>query len=81
MPTIHRIQSIKIDVYGGEHPPPHFHAIYAEHEILVDIATCTVLQGFFPPKELHKVLEWASRDGVQRILLLNFERLNPRLKK
>ena len=35
MPTIHKIQSIKIDIYGGEHPPPHFHAIYAEHEILL----------------------------------------------
>lgn len=37
MPTIHIINSIKIDVYAREHMPPHFHALYAEHEMLVEL--------------------------------------------
>jgi len=37
MQTLHIIDSIKIDVYSRDHLPPHFHAIYAEHEILIEI--------------------------------------------
>ena len=38
MPTIHMVDSIKIDVYGRDHPPPHFHAVYAGQEALVEIS-------------------------------------------
>jgi len=36
MPTLHIINSIKIDVYSREHLPPHFHALYFKHEILIE---------------------------------------------
>lgn len=35
-PAIKIIDAIKIDVYSREHPPPHFHAIYAEYEELIE---------------------------------------------
>ena len=81
MPTIHKIQSIKIDVYGGEHPPPHFHAIYAEHEILLEIPSLATYQGSLPSSQYRKVIEWANHPRILIVLLDNFFRLNPRLKK
>lgn len=39
MLTIKTIDGTKIDVYSREHLPPHFHAIYAEHEKLIEIET------------------------------------------
>ena len=48
MPTLHIINSIKIDVYSREHLPPHFHALYAEHEILIEIKTLKTYAGYLP---------------------------------
>lgn len=45
MPTVHIINSIKIDVYSREHLPPHFHALYAEHEILIVIKLLELMRG------------------------------------
>ncbi|MFV0553581.1 MAG: DUF4160 domain-containing protein [Mangrovibacterium sp.] len=39
MPTIDIFDGIKICIYNGEHRPPHFHAIYNEFEILIEINT------------------------------------------
>lgn len=48
MPTIKIIDSIKIDVYSKEHLPPHFHALFAEYEELIEIETLKTLVGFIP---------------------------------
>jgi hypothetical protein len=37
MPTIAWFYGIAIRMYFREHPPPHFHAIYGEHEATVSI--------------------------------------------
>jgi len=71
------IDSIKIDVYSREHPPPHFHAIYAEHEELIEINTLETYAGFLPKAQRTKVINWAKEK--QEFLLQNFKRLNPRL--
>lgn len=34
------------------------HAIYGEHEALVEISTGRVYEGFLPPKALQLVNEW-----------------------
>ena len=34
---------IVIQMFGQDHPPPHFHALYAEHEALIDLQTLGVL--------------------------------------
>lgn len=80
MPTIHRIHSVKIDIYSRDHLPPHFHAIYGEFEALVEIRTVQVYAGYLPVKQLNEVLRWASAVQVKQMLLTNFFRLNPRLK-
>jgi hypothetical protein len=44
MPTIAYFYGIAIRMYLREHPPPHFHAIYAEHDATVDIKTAILLR-------------------------------------
>jgi hypothetical protein len=81
MPTIHIINSIKIDVYAREHMSPHFHALYAEHEMLVEIATLATYAGWLPPKQHRLIIQWAQMPGIKDFLLDNFKRLNPNLRK
>ena len=61
MPTISQFFGILIHMYiRGEHNPPHFHAIYAEHEAQIDIQTLQVIEGKLPRRALVMVLEWAN---------------------
>ncbi|MGH8291009.1 MAG: DUF4160 domain-containing protein [Steroidobacteraceae bacterium] len=46
-----------IAMYYRDHVPPHFHAIYGEHEATVNIATGEI-SGFLPKRALAHVLEW-----------------------
>ena len=59
MPTISTFYGIRIQIFWREHGPPHFHALYAEHEALIDIRTLEVMQGSLPKRALALVLEWA----------------------
>lgn len=59
MPTISIFYGIIIQMFWGDHQPPHFHAVYAEHEILIDIRTLEILQGSMPKRALVLILEWA----------------------
>lgn len=77
MPTIKIIDSVKIDLYSREHPPPHFHAIFAYFEALITIQNFEIYGGRLPKPQLNKVINWAMDN--QEILLDNFKRLNPRL--
>jgi hypothetical protein len=77
MPTIKIIEGTKIDVYSREHPPPHFHAIYAEHEELIEIETLETYAGKIPNNKRKKVVNWAKNN--KQILSENFKRLNPDL--
>lgn len=81
MPTLHIINSIKIDLYSREHLPPHFHALYAEYEILIEIKTLATYIGYIPTKQHKSVLDWAKSPKVKEFLLENFKRLNPNLRK
>ena len=60
MPTISMFYGIMIQMFWGDHAPPHFHAVYGEHEIIVNIRTLEVTKGFMPRRALALVLEWAS---------------------
>ena len=80
MPTLHVINSIKIDVYSRDHLPPHFHALYAEHEVLIVIKTLKTYAGSLPVRQQKIVLDWAKSEEVKRFLLENFKRLNPNLR-
>ena len=81
MPTLYIINSIKIDIYSRDHLPPHFHALYAEHEILIVIKTLKTYAGFLPVRQHKAVLAWAKNEEIKKFLLENFKRLNPNLRK
>ncbi|SPE27459.1 conserved hypothetical protein [Acidobacteriia bacterium SbA2] len=70
MPEISRFLGIVIGVFYSEHGVPHFHAVYGEHEISVEIETGTV-RGEFPPRALRLVLEWADLHKLE--LISNWE--------
>lgn len=60
MPTISVFFGIVIQMFWKDHAPPHFHALYAEHEALISIRTLEVLEGGLPRRALAMVLEWAA---------------------
>jgi len=60
MPTISTFYGILIQMFWGDHAPPHFHALYAEYEVLIDIRTLEVMKGTMPRRALALILEWAS---------------------
>jgi hypothetical protein len=39
VPTISYFFGITIQMFWRDHVPPHFHALYAEHETVIDIET------------------------------------------
>ena len=59
MPELSRFLGIVIGMFYREHGVPHFHAVYGEHEISVEIETTTI-HGDFPPRALKLVLEWTN---------------------
>lgn len=60
MPTISAFYGILIQMFWRDHAPPHFHALYADDEALIDIRTLEVIEGKLPRRALALVLEWAS---------------------
>jgi len=61
MPEICRFYGIVIQIYYGDHPPPHFPAKYGGHEAVVDIESLAVSSGDLPPRANGLVIEWASQ--------------------
>ncbi len=62
MPTFFRFDGIKIDLYLDDHHPPHFHALYGEHEELIEIETLEVYRGRLPVRQHKKVIKWAAEN-------------------
>ena len=59
MAEISRFLGIVIGIFYSEHGVAHFHAVYGEHEISVEMESGTV-HGKFPARALRLVLEWAN---------------------
>lgn len=78
MPTIDVIDGIKINIYFGDHRPPHIHAIYNEYEALIRIEDQEIYTGELPDKQLKKVMNWLQ-DHSEWVLSVFYE-LNPNLK-
>ena len=59
MPKVAVVEGVRIHFYANEHPPPHFHAQFAEHRAVIDIASLTVMEGFLPVAKRRAVVSWA----------------------
>ena len=60
MPEIARFYGIVIKMFFGDHPPPHFHAIYGEYVALISLESCEVIEEDLPNRAEKLVLEWAT---------------------
>ena len=60
MPEISRFYGVVIQMYYGDHAPPHFHALYAGAVVKMAIETLEILDGGLPPRAMRLVLEWAA---------------------
>jgi uncharacterized protein DUF4160 len=60
MPTVAIVNGIRIEFYFDEHPPPHFHARYAEFIAQIDLATLEIIKGSLPNPQMQDVRNWGS---------------------
>ena len=56
MSEISRFDWIIIKIFFDDYNPAHFHAIYGEHEVLIDINTFAIFAGHLPPKAFGLVI-------------------------
>jgi hypothetical protein len=57
-------------LYANEHPPPHFHAKFAEFHAVIDINKLAIVRGSLPPSKSNAVIRGAT--GRQDALLSAF---------
>lgn len=60
MPELSRFYGIIVRMYALDHPPPHLHVRYAEHQALIAIADGSVIAGRLPRRALRLVREWMA---------------------
>jgi hypothetical protein len=60
MPELARFYGIVIQMYFGDHAPPHFHAIYGDNKAVVAIESLALIEGSLPPRARGLVIEWAT---------------------
>ncbi|MDW8310566.1 MAG: DUF4160 domain-containing protein [Verrucomicrobiales bacterium] len=65
MPELARFYGIIIRLRYSEHPPPHFHVKYQEHNAAFDIQNLTMIKGWLPARAKSMVLEWASQHRAE----------------
>ena len=65
LPEVSRFYGIIIKIFYDDHHPPHFHAEYGDHEVLISINTLAVLRGGLPARALG-LADW-SRSGPHSI--------------
>jgi hypothetical protein len=58
VPHISAFYGIAIYLYWDDHNPPHYHALYGEHEVWIVISNAAVLHGSLPTRALRLVRSW-----------------------
>jgi hypothetical protein len=58
VPIISVFLGLVVRVFHADHPPPHLHVQYGEHDAVVDIATGRTLAGHLPPRARALLVEW-----------------------
>lgn len=76
MPLLSEFLGIKIYIYWDDHVPPHFHAEYNGHQVLVDIEENVVIKGVLPANKLKLVLGWAELHHNELVDCWNKAKLN-----
>ncbi len=80
MPEIARFYGIIIKLFFGDHPPPHFHAVYGEYVGLFDLNSLEMFEGDLPTRAKNLVVEWAKANQTELLEIWNtqeFRKLPP----
>ena len=48
MARISEFFGIVVSLFYTDHPPPHFHAVYCEFEVMIGIESIEILEGHLP---------------------------------
>ena len=78
MPTIDYFDGISINIYYGEHVPPHVHALYNGFEALIEIESKDLYAGYLPAKQLKKVVRWLQENEDEALEI--FYQFNEKLR-
>ncbi len=65
VPRLCAFYGIAIYLYWDDHNPPHYHAVYGEHEAWIVIADGAVLHGSLPKRALRLVRTWHQLHQVE----------------
>ena len=60
MPELSRFYGIIVRMYFDDHPPPHFHAMYGDEQVVIDIRQLAIITGGLSPRALGLVMEWTA---------------------
>jgi uncharacterized protein DUF4160 len=60
MATVAVVDGVKIMLYANEHPPPQFHAKFAEFQAVIDMNKLAITRGSLPPSKANAVIHWAA---------------------
>ncbi len=60
MPTIATIGVVKIQMFYGDHNPPHVHVYGGGHAALIRIEEREFLSGSLPPRIRKRVFAWIA---------------------
>ena len=71
MPTFYIVDGVKIELFFDDHNPPHFHAVFAEYDALIEISTSKILKGDLPKNKLKLILKWAHKNKHSLKLIWN----------
>ena len=76
MPEVTRFYGIVIKIFFlREHNPPHFHAVYGEHNGIFEIETLKMLEGDLPKKAQPLIVEWAGNYKAELMEMWNKKQL------
>ena len=74
VPRLSTFDGTAIFLYADDHAPPHVHAYYGEHEVLLVIADGSVLVGSLPHAQLRKAQAWVRTSRTETMAM--WDRLN-----
>ncbi len=80
MPEIARFYGIIIKLFFGDHPPPHFHAVYGEYNGLFNIETLEMIEGDLPQRARQMITEWGMQHQKELMEIWDkqeFRKLSP----
>ena len=76
MSIIGIVDAAKLYMYPNDHPPPHFHVLFAEHRAVFDIRTMKLTRGDLPRAKLRVIMKWAKPRRTKLLEAWNIKQQN-----